>query len=349
MSLSNEKIKEFNKLILELEKTGWEIIGAYWMHYAQTNIPSEYQNKLNIITIGFSDRNSCYYRQSLSNAIRKLKLIAISADDITMADDIEFHSGIFHLDEKREHTLLKNVFFNRIFLTELYIFRCIENESIKKYPPRKKIILFKYFKNKQFKDDFLKGKVWTGTLSGFRKIENDNQGDKSEGLTFYNTTQSFTEDTWKEVSINNPSIGGMVKFGDSSTGSLFTISNLTVSLPDSYTICFSTKRDDELFKDDFGEFCVKINDAEKLYFAISIPMLEMNPDIKRMNHNNVQYTKKELTNIADKIYTAFHKPERYFWQEEYRFSWTMPHTEIISPFLLDFSNLLSQEIMENIA
>lgn len=349
MPLSKEKINEFDSLILELEKTGWEIIGAYWIQYAQVNVPSAYQNKLNITTIGFNDRNLHYYRQSLGNAIQKLKLVSISANDITMTGDNEFHSGVFHLDEKQEHALLKNVHFNRIFLSELYIFRCIESESIKKHPPKDKVTLFKYFKNKQFKDDFLKGKVWTGTLSGFRKIENDNQGDKDEGLTFYNTTQSFNKDKWKELSINNPVIGRMVEFGGSSTNSLVTISNLTVSLPDSYTICFSTKRDDELFRKDFGEFCVKINDAEKLYFALTISILEMNPDIKRMNHDRVQYTKKQLNDLADKLYSAFHKPERYLWQEEYRFSWEMPNTELISPFLLDFSSLLSQEMMEDLS
>ncbi|HHM1199549.1 TPA: hypothetical protein ACRG2P_005573, partial [Klebsiella pneumoniae] len=110
MKLSSNEIKECQKLISELETSGWEIIGAYWVHYAQGYVAPEKQGKLSITAIGISERRINFYRLSLDSAIKRLNLKLISAHDIRLANDDEFHSGIFHLEEKKELTLLKNVF-----------------------------------------------------------------------------------------------------------------------------------------------------------------------------------------------------------------------------------------------
>lgn len=42
--------------------------------------------------------------------------------------------------------------------------------------------VFKYFKEKSFKDDYLNGKIRLGTLNYYRGIENEKQGDVLEGF-----------------------------------------------------------------------------------------------------------------------------------------------------------------------
>lgn len=214
-------------------------------------------------------------------------------------------------------------------------------------PPRNKITTFKYFKELNYKEDFLSGKIWTGTLSGFRKIENANQGDKDEGLSYYNTTQSFSGEHWGEFAQKNPEIGGLINF-DGFPGSELLISNLTVASPDAYTICLSKIRDDELFRNDFGQYCVKINDTEKIFFTIIMAAMEKMPNIKYYHHGEVEYTKKPLHDLSEKLYSLFHKPERYSWQQEYRFSWIDNQTQDISPFLLDTCNFFTKSIIEDI-
>ncbi|SSI00394.1 hypothetical protein [Klebsiella quasipneumoniae] len=347
MPLSIQIIKEFDKLRLELEKKYWEIVGAYWVYYAQTNTPHNLQKKIHITALGYNHRSFYFYNQSLEYAIKELNLKFITVNDIIIAGDDEFHSGVYHLEEKIENKLLNNVYFKDNFIKELYIFKCIESESTAKYPPRLKITTYKYFKELKFKDDFLSGKIWVGTLSGFRKIENENQGDKDEGLTFYNTSQSFNHDDWKELSQKNPSVGQLISFGGVFNGTI-NISNLTVQSPDLYTVCFSKKRDDKLFKNDFGEFCVKINDTEKFFITLMISAMEQMYKIKYCEHGSVDYTKKSLTDLSEKTYSVFHKPEKYSWQEEYRFSWATEQNHEIHPFLLDASDFISKGMIEDI-
>ncbi|MHA9108634.1 hypothetical protein ACYBCX_14925 [Klebsiella pneumoniae] len=129
MQLSIQTIKEFNKLSSELEKKYWEILGAYWVYYAQTNAPHDIQKKIHMTVLGYNHRNGYLYKQSLEHAIKALNLKFITTNDFIIAGDNEFHSGVYHLEEKKENILLNNVYFKGNFIKELYIFKCIESES----------------------------------------------------------------------------------------------------------------------------------------------------------------------------------------------------------------------------
>ncbi|MDS0890954.1 hypothetical protein [Raoultella ornithinolytica] len=349
MKLSTNEISECQTLISELESSGWEIVGAYWVKYAQANVPPEKQGKLNITAVGFSTRVQDAYRFSLANAIKKAGLKLISAYDIRLSGDDEFHSGIFHLEEKKEFTLLKNVYFTSTFLSELYILKCTESESTYKYHPREKLTLFKYFNSQKFKEDFLSGNIWLGTLRGYGVIENENQGDKLEGVTCYKTSESFDKDGWQDFSKKRPSMGGMIKFNGPFDGTIY-IEDPTVYIPNAYTLCFSKVRNDELFKDDFGEFCVKIHDVEKLFAMITLSLFEADSSIAKhpMSHLSVDYSKETLTALDSEYFSAFHKPRSYEWQTEYRFVWNTDLSHQIKPFLLDSSKLLSPEVIEDL-
>ncbi|EPM0685537.1 hypothetical protein WJE63_004447 [Klebsiella pneumoniae] len=342
MPLSTNTIQEYTNLVSKLGNSGWDIIGAYWVNYAHG------QKNLCITATGLDQRNLNVYRQSLYNTIEDLRPKNFSIYDVRICGDDEFHSGIFHLEEYEECKLLKNIFFKGTFLKELYIFRCLESESTKKYPPRKKITLFKYFKNPQFKEDFLNGKVWVGTLSDYRRIENANQGDRVEGVTHYNTTQRFTKHNWGQFTNKNPMLADTFMKFKFTEGNSLTISNLTVRLPDAYTVCFSKLRDDELFKDDFGEYCVKINDAEKLFSSMLISITSLHSDLKYTQHQSIEYNKKPLDDYAESVYSVFHKPERYAWQEEYRFAWSKGKIGDLSPFLLDAGQFISPGLIEDL-
>lgn len=60
--------------------------------------------------------------------------------------------------------------------------------------------VFKYFKEKSFKDDYLNGKIRLGTLNYYRGIENEKQGDVLEGISKYKVPyQEFDKTAWDEV------------------------------------------------------------------------------------------------------------------------------------------------------
>ncbi|MCS5780769.1 hypothetical protein LNP24_07290 [Klebsiella pneumoniae subsp. pneumoniae] len=76
--------------------------------------------------------------------------------------------------------------------------------------------------------------------------------------------------------------------------------------------------------------------------------MEQTHKIRYGKHASVDYTKKSLTDLSDKAYSVFHKPEKYSWQQEYRFSWAIEQNQEIKPFLLDTSDFVSKSMIEDL-
>ncbi|MEI9781403.1 hypothetical protein V5016_28405, partial [Klebsiella pneumoniae] len=78
--------------------------------------------------------------------------------------------------------------------------------------------VFKYFKEKSHKDDYLNGKIRLGTLNYYRGIENEKQGDVLEGLSKYKVPyQEFDKTAWDEVIKVQPQFAQLVEVAEGGT------------------------------------------------------------------------------------------------------------------------------------
>ncbi|HBT3808521.1 TPA: hypothetical protein MBI19_004073, partial [Klebsiella pneumoniae] len=78
--------------------------------------------------------------------------------------------------------------------------------------------VFKYFKEKSFKDDYLNGKIRLGTLNYYRGIENEKQGDVLEGISKYKVPyQEFDKTAWDEVIKVQPQFAQLVEVAEGGT------------------------------------------------------------------------------------------------------------------------------------
>ncbi|EIX9213067.1 MULTISPECIES: hypothetical protein [Klebsiella pneumoniae complex] len=184
--------------------------------------------------------------------------------------------------------------------------------------------VYKYFKKKSFKEDYLNGKIRLGTLAYYRGIENVNQGDPLEGLTKYKVPyQEFDKAAWDEVIKVQPQFAQIVEVAE---GGIVTMANCETEsyCHDEYIVCATSRRDDEFFKNDFGEFCIKIEQPELFCDLVAKHLSTMFRRDVRFFHKPVSYTKVELTNFLQQQDPVFTKPRfPYEPQSEFRFFWLM--------------------------
>ncbi|MCT2831158.1 hypothetical protein KBQ02_26970, partial [Klebsiella pneumoniae] len=104
----------------------------------------------------------------------------------------------------------------------------------------------------------LNGKIRLGTLNYYRGIENEKQGDVLEGLSKYKVPyQEFDKTAWDEVIKVQPQFAQLVEVAEGGTVIMRDCETESYC-HDEYIVCATTVRNDDYFKEDFGEFCIKI-------------------------------------------------------------------------------------------
>ncbi len=184
--------------------------------------------------------------------------------------------------------------------------------------------VFKYFKEKSFKDDYLNGKIRLGTLNYYRGIENEKQGDVLEGISKYKVPyQEFDKTAWDEVIKVQPQFAQLVEVAEGGTVIMRDCETESYC-HDEYIVCATTVRNDDYFKEDFGEFCIKIEQPDFFCDLVADQLcLKFKKDIRYIN-KPVSYTKVELTNFLQQQDPVFTKPKiPYEGQNEFRFFWLM--------------------------
>lgn len=192
---------------------------------------------------------------------------------------------------------------------------------------REKKAVYRYMHDEKFLDMFCEGKIRISTLETCRNYENQEQGDKDEGKETFVVSHM----TDKDPKFHQKARKLNMSF-TACSGVTITDCRSEVRLPDGFLLCTTARRDDGKFANDFGKYCVKINDVDKFYELINDELSQhfelYDGDHKRVIYREQHYKDDELP--PGKI--GFVKRQKYSWQEEYRFLWlpkNFGHCEII--------------------
>lgn len=211
--------------------------------------------------------------------------------------------------------------------------------------------VYKYFKEKKFKDDFLMGKIRLGTFSLYRGIENKHQGDAHEGIsTYYIKDETYTPEIKKEIEKSTPLSKMIFGFASEETTVRFVDAKFNHILNDSYMVCATTERNDEFFKDDFGEHCIKIKNTTAFLVMVTHALkTSLNTDVVDYM-DKVSYTKKINSDISEYEHPALTKHEHpYSIQKEFRFIWEItPPRGNLDIITIDLSSEIAENLFEEI-
>lgn len=337
-------IAQSTKLINELDKYENDIIGAYL---------TEEINKKTILNIRFTQWN-----EEKNNKIIEYSHLIISKFNLDFLKVIIFNTGAatgFHHEMRKillkKGTLTNNQLIDSRLVCSLYILRCYEPPSGHLPAEREKIITYKYFRTQEWKNQFLNGNIWLGTLKSFQKIENENQGDKLEGISTYYINNKINDGNIALLNEKNPMLGNLFPANLNGGSATFNDSTLRIHHPDCYIICSTNKRDDSLFEKDFGKYCVRINDSRHFFLMIMLSLSERTGGgdiVGRMDE--VTYSKKVVDDIHEQSDSVFTKPEHpYIWQDEYRFCWSQEPPQLsIEPFSLNVGDYFNRDILDDL-
>ncbi|QXA85558.1 hypothetical protein I6L73_11970 [Klebsiella quasipneumoniae] len=182
----------------------------------------------------------------------------------------------------------------------------------------KGIILYKYFNQLQFAEDFCNGHLRLGTLHGYKKCEDDLRGDKGEGdFTF----KEFTKIVNGSPSEEEAQILQRFGIGYSHVEDVqISMKPTFMSTSDRWVLCTATQQLDKKEREIFGEYCININ-AHDLLSGI-IEGIQKHYKFYKINFDYVKYADRiaEHTEVLN-IEPAFIKPAYPFGnQHEFRFT-----------------------------
>ena len=184
----------------------------------------------------------------------------------------------------------------------------------------KPLIVYRYFDEAKYADAMTNGSLRISTLERCRAYENEHQGDAGEG------TQSYLSGSIKGGS-DDPAFVEMAMRAGFEIGP--GCSDLEIhgaihrtTIPDAYVLSTAIQRNDDLFADSFGRFCVEIV-APGLFFWRVSSVLAAQRLVNLGSYASVTYRERSYTGLEDMVPTAFVKPVYpYAEQKELRFVWS---------------------------
>ena len=181
------------------------------------------------------------------------------------------------------------------------------------------IVLYRYFDEAKYADAMTRGSLRISTLERCRAYENEHQGDEHEGTQTYLTgnIKGGSEDV---AFVEMARRTGIEVGPGCSEISIIDCASHT-RLPDAYVLSTAIERNDDLFRESFGQFCVEIV-APALFFWHISSTLSSRRLIDHGAYGPVIYRERSYTGLEDMPPIAFVKPAvPYAQQREFRFAW----------------------------
>ncbi|HAX9712205.1 TPA: hypothetical protein JS563_000741 [Serratia marcescens] len=182
--------------------------------------------------------------------------------------------------------------------------------------------VYRFFDKEEYANALCNGDIRISTLDICRKYENAEQGDAGEG--------SWTQEIKNLVVDGGDPRNGALRYAGiyvhpSAVATSIGYARADISLADAYLICTTKKYDPTVFKESFGEYCVKISDAQRFAAIIGKAISELHDgmDITAL-YNDVTYLEKRtgMNYSVPNTHIGFIKPEHpYKEQNEFRFLW----------------------------
>lgn len=219
-------------------------------------------------------------------------------------------------------------------------------EGVKQFPKltlreikSRPAVLYRFFDNPNYADDFVKGVIRVTTLNECRKYEDPEKGDPGEAIHQLEVKRISSNDLSAD---DFKSLSARVGINIEGTCNNIVLSNIRriKKLHDAYVLCTTLEHQPKHFKKGFGQYCVRINKPYLFSRIISYAMF-MQTKIEHCQHGKINYRERVIDQSEDEKSFAigFLKPKDiYEPQKEYRFLW-VPNKSPISPLFLSCPNI----------
>jgi hypothetical protein len=182
--------------------------------------------------------------------------------------------------------------------------------------------IYRYFDEEEYAEQFLAGNFRLSTLNKCRAYENKMQGDKDEGkIIYYSGYVGGTDKDTNIIEIGKR-LGFPTRPNDGKSIVNMSRNKRETVIDDAFLLCTSTIFSPNQFENDFGKYCVEIIDPsfflKKVSEAINDEVTIESGHAGKVDYKDRHYEGLEQAPNGD---PAFIKPQRYHWQNEYRFIW----------------------------
>lgn len=197
---------------------------------------------------------------------------------------------------------------------------------------RTPIRAYRYFREFEHAEAFIRGDIRLSTLEVCRGYENPAQGDAEEAIHTYNTGSLYGSSEDAEFVALAARAG--IAIGPGCSGITVTDCKKIDRLPDAYVLCLTDSDRPEVFRDDFGPYCVEITNLPAFAHSFSIGVAKL-LGVNQGRYGPVTYREREYTGFQPfPGELGFVKPLTYAKQREIRLLWERPDGARLEPIVV---------------
>lgn len=179
----------------------------------------------------------------------------------------------------------------------------------------KSAFLYRCFPEKEYANDFVKGRIYISTFEACRRYENDWQGDPGEGTLTHVVDQLRGNSGDQKFERVASSLG--IEIGPGCTG-VRVSGSVGHRIENAYVLCLTENPPTEEMREKFGRFCVRINSPLPFFNAVSAEMSKV-CKTEQSHFGVVTYSDREVRDLdAPPAPEPFIKPPAYAYQNEVR-------------------------------
>jgi hypothetical protein len=194
--------------------------------------------------------------------------------------------------------------------------------------------VYRYFDSEKFADDFTRGDILISTLEKCRGYEDPLRGDRHEGHDFYSTGKSVTGNGDDPEFVRMAARAG-IRIGPHARNVTIEMNSATTVLRDAYVLCTTIGFETNTLESTFGKYCVKIENPDGFFEAVSKSLAEKVGDLRGMKGNIIYKERYSIGKQPAAGPLGFVKPpDKYADQREYRFLWTKETGGVLKPFVV---------------
>jgi hypothetical protein len=197
--------------------------------------------------------------------------------------------------------------------------------------------VYRYFDDEKFANDFAKGIIYVSTLEKCRAYEDPLKGDSEEGYDLYSTGGSVTGNG-SDPKFVKMAARANIYIDPRATNVTLEMNSSRTILQHAYVLCTTIGFDSDDLENTFGKYCVKIEDVEGFFVAVS-RCLASNVGSLRGMRRSIVYKERysEGMQEAPGPIGFVKPPDKYAAQREYRFLWVKHDEGPVQPLVIDCS------------
>ena len=179
---------------------------------------------------------------------------------------------------------------------------------------------YRYFSEVEHAEQFVRGKIFTNTLTILRKLEDAERGDPEEGTEHYTLGHASTDDMPVET-VKKLAVRAGITLGGKIGPEVVVNGRSRKFIPDAWVLC-TTMRDDPAAMGAFGQACVEIRDPHAFFERLS-GVIANKAELEVASSGPVNYASNAYADLEDEPGRIGYvkAPDKYQHQREYRGLW----------------------------